>query len=80
MPHPSNVSYPRTEYYRRYYNNNKHRYRMNYEEKKERQEIFNEIYKPYRGEKAYHYNYLMKYLKEEKEKEILKDLSNINLN
>ena len=80
MPHPSNVSYPRTEYYRRYYNNNKEKYRLNYEEKKERQEIFNEIYKPYGGEKAYHYNSLMKWLKEEKEKEILRDLSNINLN
>ena len=80
MPHPSNVSYPRTEYYRRYYNNNKFRYRMNYEEKKERQQMFNEIYKPYGGEKAYHYNSLMKWLKEEKEKEILRDLSNINLN
>jgi hypothetical protein len=80
MPHPSNVSYPRTEYYRRYYNNNKHRYRMNYEEKKERQEIFNEIYKPYGGEKAYHYNSLMKWLKEAKEEQKMRDLSNISLN
>ncbi len=80
MPHPSNVSYPRTEYYRKYYLHNKHRYRMNYEEKKYRQECFNEIYKPYGGEVEYHKNSILNWIKEEKEKEILRDLSNINLN
>jgi len=78
MPHPSNVSYPRGEYYRRYYWNNKHRYILNYQEKKYRRECFEEIYKPYGGERKYHYNALMKWLKEENE--IIKDLSNINLN
>ena len=80
MPHPCNVSYPRTEYYRKYYLHNKHRYRMNYEEKKNRQEIFDEIYKPYGGEVAYHKNSILKWIKEEKENKILRDLSNINLN
>jgi len=38
MTRPSNVSYPRSEYYRKYYLNNKFRYRMNYEEKKQREQ------------------------------------------
>ena len=80
MPHPSNVSYPRTEYYRKYYLQNKYRYRMNYEQKKERQQIFDEIYKPYGGEVEYHKNSILKWLKDEKENKILRDLSNINLN
>ncbi len=80
MPHPSNVSYPKTEYYRKYYLHNKYRYKMNYEEKKYRQECFNEIYKPYGGERAYHKNSILNWIKEEKEKQILRDLSNINLN
>ena len=80
MPHPSNVSYPKTEYYRKYYLHNKYRYRLNYEEKKYRMECFNEIYKPYGGEIAYHKNSILNWIKEEKEKQTLRDLSNINLN
>ena len=64
MPHPSNVSYPRSEYYRKYYLHNKYRYRMNYEELKYRRECFEEIYRPFGGEVSYHYNSLMKWLKE----------------
>ena len=80
MGHPANVSYPRTEYYRKYYLHNKHRYRMNYEEKKNRQEIFDEIYKPYGGEVAYHKNSILKWLKDENEEQRIKDLSNTTIN
>ena len=80
MGHPSNVSYPRTEYYRKYYLQNKYRYRMNYEQKKERQQIFDEIYKPYGGEVAYHKNSILKWLKDENEEQRIKDLSNTTIN
>ena len=80
MGHPSNVSYPRTEYYRKYYLQNKYRYRMNYEQKKERQQIFDEIYKPYGGEIAYHKNSILKWLKDENEEQRIKDLSNTTIN
>ena len=83
MTRPSNVSYPRSEYYRKYYLNNKFRYRMNYEEKKEREQLFNEIYEPYGGERKYYKDCLLKMFKEEeekeKEKEILRDISNISI-
>ena len=80
MGHPSNVSYPRTEYYRKYYLQNKYRYRMNYEQKKERQQIFDEIYRPYGGEIAYHKNSILKWLKDENEEQRIKDLSNTTIN
>ena len=80
MGHPSNVSYPRTEYYRKYYIQNKYRYRLNYEEKKHRQECFDEIYKPYGGEIAYHKNSILKWLKDENEEQRIKDLSNTTIN
>ena len=87
MPRPSNVSYPRSEYYRKYYLNNKSRYRINYEDRKQRREELNKVYEEYGGEKAYYYNSLMKWLKEAKkeeinndEEEIIKDINNINLN
>ena len=79
MPHPSCVSYPRHEYYRRYYHNHKHRYRMNYEEKKYRQETFAKIYEPYGGEVAYHKNSLMKWLQEMKQQEEAKKENNSNI-
>ena len=80
MTHPSNVSYPRSEYYRKYYLHNKYRYRMNYEEKKYRQECFNEIYKPFGGERKYYTNCILNWIKQEQEDQIVLDLSNINLN
>jgi len=70
MPHPSNISFPKSEYYRKYYVHNKHVYKINYENKK-RREQFEEIYKPFGGEKQYHYNSLMKWIKEEKENSLL---------
>ena len=79
MPRPSNVSYPRSEYYRKYYLNNKFRYRMNYEEKKQREQLFNEIYEPYGGERRYYKDCLLKMFKESTE-EVITDISNINLN
>ena len=64
MPHPSNVSFPRSDYYRRYYEKNKHIYRINYEEKKERQEIFKEIYRPFGGERQYYKNRIKSWINE----------------
>tara|TARA_R110002050_G_scaffold77949_1_gene166423 strand:+ start:515 stop:757 length:243 start_codon:yes stop_codon:yes gene_type:complete len=80
MPHPSGCSYPRHEYYRKYYWLHKERYKLACEDRKQRKEELNKLYEEYGGEKAYHYNSLMKWLKEAKENKILRDLSNINLN
>jgi hypothetical protein len=63
MPHPANVSYPITEYYINYYINNKHKYKSNYYEKKKRDEMFELMYKPYGGEKEYHKNALLYWMK-----------------
>ena len=54
MPHPSGCSYPRNEYYRKYYWNHKERYKMDYEDRKQRREKLNEVYEPYGGEKEFY--------------------------
>ena len=66
MVHPSNISYSKSEYYMKYYEHNKHKYKSNYLEKKRREEIFNLMYKPYGGEKEYHKNALLYWMKEGK--------------
>ena len=54
MTHPSGCSYPRHEYYRKYYWNNKERYKMSYNDRKQRREELNEIYEEHGGEKEYY--------------------------
>ena len=61
MTHPSGCSYPRNEYYRKYYWNHKERYKMSYEDRKQRREELNEIYEEYGGEKAYYRKKLLEW-------------------
>lgn len=77
MAHPSGCSYPRHEYYRKYYWLHKERYKLAYEDRKHRREELNKIYEEYDGERNYYRNSLLNsgFL-------IIKktDISNINLN
>jgi len=52
---------------------------MNYEEKKQREQLFNEIYEPYGGERKYYKDCLLKMFKESSE-EVISDISNIKIN
>tara|TARA_R110000822_G_scaffold228426_5_gene360875 strand:- start:1165 stop:1395 length:231 start_codon:yes stop_codon:yes gene_type:complete len=70
MSRPSGVSCSKSAYYQKYYQHNKHRYILNYQEKKARLQAFDEIYKPYGGEKEFYRKSLERMFRESNEENL----------
>ena len=56
----------RSQYYYTYYQMKKDNYKINYYEKKRRNEELQKIYEPYGGEKMYYKNSILNWIKDEK--------------
>lgn len=67
----------RTMYYYNYYSMNKNSYKLNYYEKKLRQQELDKLYSPYGGEKAYYTNSIKDWIKEEQKKIVKNDNNKI---